>query len=208
MTKRCRQIAERLGEMYPDARPELDFTTPYELLVATVLSAQCTDKRVNMATAELFKVAGTPAKMKALGPEGIEPIIRSLGMYRQKAKNLYLAAVQILEEHGGQVPAERSVLETLPGVGAKTAAVVLANAFGEPMIAVDTHVRRVSQRLGLTAEVDPSKIEAELERQFERSLWTIMHHRLIFHGRRCCSARKPECPRCQLLELCPQKGVT
>lgn len=208
MTKKARRIAEDLARMYPDAGPELDFTSPYELLVATVLSAQCTDVRVNQVTKELFQIVQGPADMLALERSALEGIIQSCGMYKQKARSLQEAAADLLEKHNGQVPDRREALQALRGVGTKTASVVLSNAFGVPAFAVDTHVSRVSKRLGLTRQTDPDKIAADLEKKFDKDIWTIMHHRMIFHGRRCCKARKPECERCLLEEICPKTGVT
>lgn len=207
MTAQARFIAACLEEMYPDAAPELHFSTPYELLVATVLSAQCTDVRVNKVTAELFQVVRHPRDMLALERSTLENMIRSCGMYKQKARSLQEAAADLVEKFGGSVPAERQALQSLRGVGTKTASVVLSNAFAVPALAVDTHVSRVSKRLGLSAETDPDKIARDLEKYFDPEIWTVMHHRLIFHGRRLCKARNPACARCRLEEICPKTGV-
>ncbi len=193
--------------LYPDAGPELNFTTDYELLVAVILSAQCTDVRVNIITEELFAAADTPQKMCELGEERIAQIIHSCGMYRQKAKALYNGAKMLLDEYDGIVPDTREELMRLPGVGRKTANVVLSNAFGMPAIAVDTHVSRLAFRLGLSEKKDPLKIELDLQKVFPMSSWTKMHHLLILHGRRVCTARSPKCQDCSLKSYCPRKGL-
>lgn len=207
MTKKVEALVEKLASLYPEARAELNYKNNFELLVAVILSAQCTDVRVNIITKELFKEAPDPEAMVALGIEGITELIRSCGMYNQKAKNLYLTSGLLLEKHGGQVPSSREALMELPGVGRKTANVVLSNAFGQPAIAVDTHVLRVSNRLGLAKGKDPYKVEMQLQKILPKKIWTVMHHRLILHGRYCCKARNPQCQACGLLSLCPRIGV-
>lgn len=200
-------IYQLLGEMHPEAKAELNFTSPYELLIATVLSAQCTDIRVNLVTDELFQRVQTPEEMVQLPIEEVESLIKTCGMYKQKAKSLKEAALDLVEKFDSQVPADRTALESLRGVGTKTASVVLSNAFGIPAIAVDTHVTRVSQRLGLTKHTNPDKIAKDLEKLFPKEQWTLLHHRLIFHGRYVCQARKPACSKCLLENICPKIGV-
>lgn len=207
MTKKVEALVEGLALLYPHAGPELNFRNHFELLVAVILSAQCRDIRVNIITKELFKVAPDPQSMVNLGIEGITQLIRSCGMFNQKAKNIYLSAELLLEKHGGEVPSRREDLMELPGVGRKTANVVLSCAFGEPAIAVDTHVLRVSNRLGLAKGEDPLKVEMQLQKKLSKDLWTVMHHRLILHGRYCCKARNPQCDSCGLFPLCPRIGV-
>lgn len=201
------RMYELLGVMHPDAKAELNFTTPYELLIATVLSAQCTDIRVNQVTETLFHRVKTPEDMRALPQTELEDIIRSCGMYKQKARSLKEAATDLVEKFGSQVPSERRDLESLRGVGTKTASVVLSNAFGIPAIAVDTHVTRVSRRLGLTKQSNPDKIAQDLMKLFPKEQWTLLHHRLIFHGRYVCQARRPDCGHCLLHPICPKIGV-
>ena len=201
------EIFRRLGEMHPGAKAELNYSNPYELLIATVLSAQCTDIRVNLVTDVLFERVQTPEDMLALSRSELEDIIRTCGMYKQKARALHEAARDLVDKFSSQVPSDRRQLESLRGVGRKTASVVLSNAFGVPAIAVDTHVGRVSRRLGLTELTDPDKIAARLEDLFPPEQWTELHHRLIFHGRYVCKARRPECERCMLNDICPKIGV-
>lgn len=201
------EIFRLLGEMHPEAKAELNYTTPYELLIAVVLSAQCTDIRVNLITDVLFQHVKTPEDMLALSREELEEFIRTCGMYKQKARALHEAARDLVDKYDSQVPSKREDLESLRGVGRKTASVVLSNAFGIPAIAVDTHVGRVSRRLGLTSQTDPDKVAVDLERLFPREQWTELHHRLIFHGRYLCKARRPECERCLLDDICPKIGV-
>lgn len=191
-----------LKERFPDARCELEFQSPFELLIATILSAQCTDERVNMVTADLFAVANTPEEIAALGQEELENLIRSLGLFRNKAKNILATCQVLLEEFAGQVPKDLDLLRKLPGVGRKTANVIASNAFGIAAIAVDTHVFRVARRLGLAQGKTPEKVEAELRRAFPKENWSIAHHLLIFQGRRICLARKPLCTECPLTGLC------
>ncbi|MGE5823805.1 MAG: endonuclease III [Bacteroidota bacterium] len=203
-----RQIYERLRAANPSPRSELAFRTPYELLVAVVLSAQATDKSVNLATAKLFPVADTPERMRALGVEGLEQYIRSIGLYRTKAKNVIALSKILVAEHGGRVPAERAALERLPGVGRKTANVVLNVAFGEPTIAVDTHIFRVANRTGLAPGKDPLEVEKKLVKFTPPEFARDAHHWLILHGRYVCVARKPKCAQCALRDLCEYRGKT
>lgn len=193
---------EKLAEMYLDARPMLDFETPYQLLVAVTLSAQCTDERVNKVTKELFKVAGTPEKMNELSEEEILSYIKTCGLGKAKSLALKNASRDILEKFGGEVPADIKLLQTLQGVGIKTANVVASVAFGIPAIAVDTHVFRVSNRIGLANGKTLAKTQSDLEKNIPRELWTKSHHYLIFHGRKICKAQRPLCGECQLADIC------
>lgn len=206
---RVSAILDTLSLMYPDAKCALEYSTPFELLVATMLSAQCTDKRVNMVTAKLFKQLRGPQDFAALSPEQLEPYIKELGLFHTKARNLVAAARILAAEYGGQVPPDRAKLEALPGVGRKTANVVLSNAFGLPAIAVDTHVFRVARRLGLASGRTPEQTERLLNAAIPQALWSEAHHWLIYHGRQVCTARKPACQSCPLLPYCPagQSGV-
>jgi endonuclease-3 len=198
------KVLRRLLKLYPDAHCELDYRNPYELAVATILSAQCTDKRVNLVTPELFRRWPTPAALADAPREEIEQVIQSTGFFRNKAKSLSGFAAKVTAEHGGQVPAVMEQLVALPGIGRKTANVVLGNAFGiNEGIVVDTHVQRLSKRLGLTKETDPVNVERALIPLFPRERWTILSHLLIWHGRRVCDARKPRCGECSLAEICP-----
>ncbi|HET8901727.1 MAG TPA: endonuclease III [Holophagaceae bacterium] len=199
---RLGELQERLRAAYPDAKCALDHQDPYQLVVATILSAQCTDARVNLTTPALFKRypdASTLSKAKL--PE-LETLIHSTGFYRNKAKNLLGLGQALMARHGGEVPNDATALAALPGVGQKTANVVLANAFGVPALAVDTHIFRVARRLGLSAGKTPEKVEEDLCRLFAREDWIELHHHLIFHGRRTCDARKPDCGACPVLDLC------
>ena len=206
--ERAREIYDRLAEHYPDAHCALDYKSPYQLLVATILSAQCTDKRVNMVTPALFKRYRTPASMAGANPAELEDMIKSTGFYRNKAKSLLGMSRALVDRHRGQVPDELQELVALPGVGRKTANVVLGNAFGKNEgVVVDTHVGRVSQRLGLTRETDPVKIEQDLMRLFPSERWTMLAHLLIEHGRRICVARRPKCEECFLNDICPSSRV-
>ncbi len=199
-----RRILQTLAETYPDVGTALEFSTSFELLVATVLSAQCTDKLVNQVTPGLFAAYPTAEQMAEATPEQIERLINRCGLYRNKAKNLAAAARHLVEQHRGEVPRTMEELLQLPGVGRKTANVVLSNAFGVPGIAVDTHVFRVANRLGLAAGKTPEAVEAQLQRRVPRADWAITHHRLIWHGRLVCKARAPRCAECPLLSLCPE----
>jgi endonuclease-3 len=202
------KVILRLKEEYPDAHTELDWTNPLELLVATMLSAQTTDVRVNQVTKALFRKYRSAADYAGADPDELEEDIRPTGFYRNKARALQGMARALLEEHGGEVPRTMAELAALPGVGRKTANVVLGNAFGvDEGIVVDTHVRRVSNRLGLTTNQDPGKIEQDLTGVVPREDWTIFSHLLIFHGRRVCKARKPDCPNCVLNDVCPSARV-
>ena len=191
-----------LAKTMPSPRSELEHTTPFELLVAVVLSAQATDKSVNLATARLFPVANTPQKLAALGVEGLEEYIRTIGLYRGKAKNVVALSNLLLEQHGGEVPKTREALEALPGVGRKTANVVLNVAFGELTIAVDTHVFRVSNRTGLAPGKDPLEVETKLMKVTPAKYLRNAHHYLILHGRYTCLALKPLCWKCPVYEPC------
>ncbi|MEP7249349.1 MAG: endonuclease III [Spartobacteria bacterium] len=203
-TERAQELVRVLPTIYPDAHCELDFKTPLQLLVATILSAQCTDKRVNLVTPALFARYRTAAAFAEAPAADVEKAIQSTGFFRNKAKSIRAAASVIVREHGGKVPETMVELHALPGVGRKTANVVLGNAFQKDEgIVVDTHVSRLSQRLGLTKEQDPEKIERDLMKLIPRADWTNWSHWLIWHGRRRCFARKPDCPNCELLDLCP-----
>ncbi len=204
---RALEVLEALRRVYPDARTELRFGSGFELLIATILSAQATDVSVNAATPALFKAYPTPQKMARATPEDLEPLIRTIGLYRNKAKNLAATARALVERFDGQVPNDFEAIQTLPGVGRKTANVVLSNVYDRPGIAVDTHVRRLSRRLGLSLHTDPDRVEADLEGLFPVESWIFVHHALILHGRRVCFARSPNCQACELLKLCPRIGV-
>ncbi len=197
------KILDILKKEYPDARPALNFTNPFELLVATILSAQCTDVRVNMVTEVLFKRCPDPASLAEIPQTELEDIIHSCGCYKNKAKNLRSMANDLITKFGGQVPSTIDELTSLAGCGRKTANVVMSNAFGIPAIAVDTHVFRVSNRLGLAHADDVLKTEQQLMMNIPKEDWSDAHHWLIFHGRRVCSARAPKCSLCALRELCP-----
>jgi len=202
------QIFSRLREQNPQPKSELDYASPYELLVAVVLSAQATDKSVNLATAKLFPLAGTPQAMLALGEPRLAGLIRTIGLYRTKAKNVIALSRQLIERHGGEVPAERAALEALPGVGRKTANVVLNIAFGEPTIAVDTHIFRVANRTGLAPGKDPQAVEEKLLKFTPEEFRMHAHDWLILHGRYVCTARKPKCPDCAIRDLCEFRAKT
>lgn len=205
---RARAILARLAKAYPDARTELHFTTPLELLIATILSAQCTDERVNAVTAELFPRYRRAEDWAAVPLPTLERLIHSTGFFRAKARSLNGMTRALVERHGGQVPKTLDELVALPGVGRKTANVVLGNAFGIPAVTVDTHVFRVSQRLGLARSDDPEKIHDQLCLVLPRPRWTQASHQLILHGRRVCFARTPACPTCPVRPLCPWPGKT
>jgi endonuclease-3 len=201
-------VYERLSKLYPDAHCELDFRTPFQLLVATILSAQCTDKRVNMVTPALFTRYPTVESLARARQEDVEEIIKSTGFFRNKAKSIIGMAGAVADRHGGVVPSTLEELVKLPGVGRKTANVVLGNAFGiDEGVVVDTHVGRLSTRLGLTIETDPVKVEQDLMKLFPRDHWTMLAHLLIFHGRRICEAKKPRCAECVLSDICPSSTV-
>ena len=203
-----RQIFERLRAANPDPRSELEYRSPFELLVAVVLSAQATDKGVNKATARLFPIASTPLAFVKLGVDGLIPYISSIGLFNTKAKNVIALSQRLIDEHGGQVPRDREALEKLPGVGRKTANVVLNVAFGEPTIAVDTHVFRVANRTRLAVGKDPETVERQLLKFTPEEFRHNAHHWLILHGRYVCVARKPRCPECDIVDICRFKGKT
>ena len=198
------ELYDRLARQYPDARCALEHRNAFELLAATILSAQCTDKRVNMVTPVLFAAYPTPAALAAARQEDVEEIIKSTGFFRNKAKSLIAMATALVDLHGGDVPADMNALVALPGVGRKTANVVLGNAFGRNEgVVVDTHVGRLSRRLGLAVANDPVEVEHCLMPLFPRDRWTMLAHLLIEHGRQVCDARKPRCSECVLRDLCP-----
>jgi len=196
------EMFSRLAELNPKPTTELEYSTPYELLVAVTLSAQATDVGVNKATRKLFPVANTPAKIAALGVEGLKPYISTIGLFNTKAANVVAMAHQLIGKHGGEVPRDRAALEALPGVGRKTANVVLNTAFGEPTIAVDTHIFRVANRTGLAPGKNVREVEAGLEKVIPPHYLHDAHHWLILHGRYVCKARKPDCPHCVIRDLC------
>jgi endonuclease-3 len=206
LVRRARRINRELAQLYPDAHCELNFTSPLELLVATILSAQCTDKRVNLVTPVLFSRYLTAADYAAADRDEVEKIILSTGFFRAKTTSIIGLGQALCERFGGEVPRRLRDLVTLPGVGRKTANVVLGNAFGVPGITVDTHFARLSHRFGWTAESDPVKIEHEVGSLIPRSEWTALSNRMIWHGRRVCHARRPACGACALARLCPSFG--
>ena len=203
-SKRCHEITQLLEAAYPDAHCELVFSNPLELLIATILSAQCTDKQVNKVTEELFKRFQTPADYADADPQTFADSIRRIGLYKNKAKNIQATCRTVQTAHGGKVPSTIETLTELPGVGRKTANVVLGNAFGiNAGVVVDTHVSRLAQRLRLTSAKDPIRIESDLMELVPKAKWTLFSHWLIWHGRRCCRARNPDCTACTLRTLCP-----
>jgi endonuclease-3 len=206
LVRRARRINRELAELYPDAHIELNFSTPLELIVATILSAQCTDRRVNMVTPVLFGRYHSAADYAAADRDDIEKIIISTGFFRAKTTSIIGLGQALCERFRGEVPRRMKDLVTLPGVGRKTANVVLGNAFGIPGITVDTHFTRLSRRFGWTTQTDPVKIEHEVGSLFPRKDWTMLSHRLIWHGRRVCHARRPACGACVLARLCPSFG--
>ena len=202
--ERVEELVRRFPRIYPDAHCELNFSNPLELLVATILSAQCTDKRVNIVTVNLFARYRTAADYAQATPADLEAAVKTTGFFRNKAKNIRAAGAQLVAKHGGAVPQTMGELSALPGVGRKTANVVLGNAFGIDVgVVVDTHVGRLSRRLGLTRHPDPEKVEQDLMKLVPRECWTLWSHWLIFHGRRRCKAQNPGCADCELLDLCP-----
>lgn len=206
---RTTRIIDLLRKAYPNAHCELNFTTPLELLVATILSAQCTDKRVNIVTAELFKKYRNASDYASAPPTEIESYIKTAGFFRNKAKNIQACCRKLVELHGGEVPRTMNQLTHLDGVGRKTANVVLGNAFDTNIgVVVDTHVGRLSNRLGLTRETNPEKVEQDLMKLVPREQWTLFSHWLIWHGRRRCMARNPDCAACELRSLCPTGSKT
>lgn len=202
------EIFARLRAANPEPRTELQFSSPFQLLVAVVLSAQATDRSVNLATAKLFPAAGTPAAILALGEEGLLPFIQTIGLFRTKARNVIALCQQLLEHHGGEVPRSREALEALPGVGRKTANVVLNTAFGEPTMAVDTHIFRLANRLNLAPGKDVLAVERKLLKVVPGEFLQDAHHWLILHGRYVCKARKPDCPKCIIRDLCEYRYKT
>lgn len=207
-TKRLGAVTEILKETYPDAHCELKHSNPLELLIATILSAQCTDKRVNIVTEKLFQKYRTAAAFAAIPQAKLEEQIKSTGFFRNKAKSIKTCCQSLVEKHGGEVPKSMEELVELGGVGRKTANVVLGNAFNiNTGVVVDTHVARLSFRLGMTKQKDPVKIEQELMKQVPQDEWTLFSHLLIWHGRRRCFARSPDCPGCEVKQLCPKLGV-
>jgi endonuclease III len=206
---RVKEILKRLEKAYPDAKCALKHENPFQLLIATILSAQCTDERVNMVTPGLFEKYPTPQDFAALRPEVLEAEIRSTGFYRNKTKSILGASQKIVKEFGGKVPRTMEELLTLPGVARKTANVVLGTAFGIAKgIVVDTHVHRIAQRLDLTKQDSPEKIEQDLIKIIPQDKWIDFSHEVIFHGRRCCTARNPKCPACPVEDLCSSKDKT
>ncbi len=203
-----RQIFERFRAANPHPKTELEYSTPFELLVAVVLSAQSTDKGVNKATATLFKVANTPAAIARLGVDGLIPYVQTLGLFRNKARNVVALAQSIVHDHNGEVPADREALSKLPGVGRKTANVVLNTAFGQPTIGVDTHVFRVANRTGLAPGDDVEEVERKLVKFVPDEFKLNAHHWLILHGRYVCVARVPKCPECVIRDLCEYRYKT
>ncbi|PTL79182.1 endonuclease III [Vitiosangium sp. GDMCC 1.1324] len=206
--KRVVEVLDRLERAMPDVRIELDYRTPMELLVAVILSAQCTDKRVNMVTPALFQRFPDARAYAQARVEEVEPFIQSCGLYRSKAKNIIAAAQALVKEHGGEVPRSRAALEKLPGVGRKTAGVVCIHLGGDDAFPVDTHVKRLAYRLGFSRHEDPDKVEEDMQALLPPERWAKGHQLLVWHGRRTCFARAPECERCGVADLCPKKGVT
>jgi endonuclease-3 len=202
------EFFRRLAELNPEPETELEYRDPYTLVVAVALSAQATDVSVNLATRKLFKVADTPEKMVALGEDGVKEFIKTIGLFNTKAKNLIALSQKLIDEHDGKVPEDRSALETLPGVGRKTANVVLNTAFGQETFAVDTHIFRVGNRTGLAPGKTPLDVELKLEKVVPQPFRRGAHHWLILHGRYTCKARKPECWRCPVIDLCAYKPKT
>jgi endonuclease-3 len=205
---RFEKVVQGLEAAMPEAKIALDYEDELQLLVSVMLSAQCTDAVVNTVTPALFARHPTAAHYARSNPEKLGELIRRVGLWRNKAKNLHATMVRIHEDHGGRIPRSREALRELPGVGWKTAGVVVNHAFGTPALPVDTHVGRVSRRLGLTAQEDPAKVELELTALLPEKLWGRAHQLLIWHGRRTCESRKPHCSHCVVADLCPRKGVT
>lgn len=204
INEKQQKMLAQLAAAYPDAKPALHYRNAFELLVAVLLSAQCTDERVNIVTEELFAKAPTPVAMIELGEDGIREMIKSCGLYKNKAKNIAALSRILVERFGGEVPSDRASLEGLPGIGRKSANVVMSVAFGIPALAVDTHVFRVSRRMGFSAGEDVRKVENDLMALIPEQDWAAAHHWFIFHGRRCCKARHPLCGKCPVEELCPK----
>ena len=206
--KEYKQALASLKKAYPDVRPALVYDTPFELLVSTMLAAQCTDKQVNKVTAVLYPLYSTPEQFSRLTVEELEPYIHSCGFFHSKAKNIIAMSKILVEKYGGEVPADRDLLTTLPGVGRKTANVVVSNAFGIPAIAVDTHVFRVTNRMGLADADDVLKTEQQLMEHIPEKDWSDAHHWLIYHGRLICDARKPKCAECCVADVCDRLNRT
>jgi len=206
LKKRVAQVLVRLRSAYPNAECELIYSDPLELAVATILSAQCTDKRVNLVAPPLFKKYRTAADWAKTPQEVLETEIRSTGFFRNKAKNIRALCAELVKNHGGKIPDNLDVLITLPGIGRKTANLLIATAYGQPGIIVDTHFKRLSNRLGFTDKKDPDKIEFDLKALLPEKDWSDFSHCMVFHGRRCCFARKPTCPECPVNDLCPSCG--
>lgn len=206
-TRRARRVHRALALRYPDAHCELDFTSPFELLVATILSAQCTDARVNQVTPALFARYPGATELAAAERSELEGLIQPTGFFRAKSDALLRMSAQLVAEHGGEVPPRQADLVRLAGVGRKTANVVLGDAFGVPGLTVDTHVGRLSRRLGFTTHEDPVKVETDLAGLIQRKDWTMFNHRMIFHGRRTCHSRRPACGACPVARLCPSAGI-
>lgn len=206
LNKRIAQVLVRLRNAYPDASCELKFSNPLELAVAAILSAQCTDKRVNLVTPVLFKKYRTATDWAKTPQEVLETEIRSTGFFRNKAKNIRALCAELVKNHDGKIPDNLDVLITLPGIGRKTANLLIATAYGKPGIIVDTHFKRLSTRLGFTDNEDPDKIEFDLKALLPEKDWSDFSHCMVFHGRRCCFARKPNCPGCPVKPLCPSAG--
>ena len=205
--RRARTVNRELGRIYPDAHCELDFTTPLELAVATILSAQCTDARVNLVTPALFRRYPTAKDYAGADRAELEEMVKSTGFFRNKTNAIIGLGQALVDRHDGEVPANLDDLVALPGIGRKTANVILGNAFGVPGITVDTHFGRLARRLDFTQETDPVKVELAVMALFPKEEWTILSHRLIWHGRRCCYARKPDCGACVVARLCPSRGT-
>ena len=208
LKRRARRINQELAAIYPDAHCELDFSTPLELAVATILSAQCTDVRVNQVTPALFRRYRTAADYAAADPAEVEELIRSTGFYRNKTRSIIGLGQALCERYGGELPDTLADLVTLPGIGRKTANVILGNAFGIPGLTVDTHFGRLARRLGWTKATDPVKVEFAIMELIPRPEWTMLSHRLIWHGRRCCYARRPDCASCGIAKWCPSRGTS
>lgn len=206
LVRRARRMNRELADLYPDARCELDFRSPYQLVVATILSAQTTDERVNLVTPQLFAAYPTVEYLAGADPVDVERIIESTGFFRAKTRSIIGMAQAVCERYGGEVPGRLDDLVTLPGVGRKTANVVLGNAFGVPGLTVDTHFGRLVRRFGWTAEEDPVKVEAAVAELIAKPEWTMLSHRVIWHGRRVCHARRPACGACALAASCPSYG--
>jgi endonuclease-3 len=205
--RRAGRITRILAQLYPDAHCALHYQNPLQLLIATILSAQCTDVRVNLVTPALFARYPDARSFAEAEPRELEKLIQSTGFFRNKARNIIACCKEIVEKHAGHVPGTMEELVVLPGIGRKTANVILGNAFETPGITVDTHVGRLSRRMGLTEETDPVRVEHDLMPLLPRREWTMFSHRMIFHGRQVCFARKPNCPGCALAKVCPKIGV-